>query len=102
VVLCESAIDAKSYFALHSHSHCIALSTARATTNLPWLNNWMDRGYEIFCAFDADSTGELMAKKMIEAFPTVKRLRPLQHDWNEVLQQKAGGSVGKNNISGIL
>lgn len=97
MILCESAIDAISYFVLHSN--CIAISTAGATTKLPWLNNWMVKGYEIFCAFDADATGESMAKKMIEAFPAVKRLRPQQHDWNEVLQQKAGGSLEKNNIS---
>ncbi len=87
VVLCESAIDAISYFVLHSH--CIAISTAGVTTTLPWLNNWSRKGYEIFCAYDADATGESMANRMIEAFPAVKRLRPQRHDWNEVLQQRS-------------
>jgi 5S rRNA maturation endonuclease (ribonuclease M5) len=86
VVLCESAIDAISYFVLHPH--CIAISTAGATVKIPWLNQWNEKGYEVFCAFDADDTGELMANRIIKAFPAVKRIRPQRHDWNDVLQHR--------------
>ena len=84
VVLCESAIDAISYFVLHSN--CMAMSTAGVNSVPPWLENLIEKGFEIFCAFDSDATGELMANKMIKLYPLVKRLRPEKHDWNEVLQ----------------
>jgi hypothetical protein len=85
VVLCESAIDAISYFVLHSN--CMAVSTAGANPTPPWLSTLIDKGFEIFCAFDSDRTGDTMAYKMITLYPVVKRLRPEKHDWNEVLQE---------------
>jgi len=86
VVLCESAIDAISYFVLYQN--CIAVSTTGANSNPYWITHFIDQGFEIFCAFDSDETGERMANKMRELFPTVKRLRPEKHDWNEVLKSK--------------
>ncbi len=48
----------------------------------------IDKGYEIFCGFDNDETGDILANKMIRFSPTVKRLRPTKHDWNEILVSK--------------
>lgn len=86
LVLCESAIDAISYFVLNQK--CMAVSTSGANPNPHWISHFMDRGFEIFCAFDSDETGERTANKMRELYPTVKRLRPEKHDWNEVLKSK--------------
>ncbi len=84
IVICESAIDAISYLALDPH--CMALSTAGAHPNPTWLLNIIKNGFEVFCGFDADETGEAAAEKMIALYPTVKRLRPTNHDWNLVLK----------------
>ena len=83
VVLCESAIDAISFFVLHPN--CMAVSTAGANPKPQWLSTLIDKGFKIFCAFDSDKVGEMMAEKMITLYPVVKRLRPEKHDWNEVL-----------------
>jgi hypothetical protein len=87
VVLCESAIDAISCFALHPHHRC--LSTAGARPNPCWLQLLLDQGCEICCGFDADPTGDQMARTMMALHPAVKRLRPFQHDWNDVLRAQA-------------
>jgi hypothetical protein len=84
VVLCESAIDAISCFALHPTHLCI--STAGARPNPRWLALLIHHGYEIYCGFDSDDTGESMATEMIALHPSVKRLRPMHHDWNDVLK----------------
>ena len=85
-VLCESAIDAVSYFALQPS--CMALSTAGANPSPGWLSALIEKGFEIYCGFDSDDTGESLADRMIRRYPTVKRLRPPEKDWNEVLQSK--------------
>jgi len=84
VVLCESAIDAISCFALHPGRFCISTSGARP--NPSWLPFLVRQGHEIYCGFDSDSTGEKMAKDMIVLYPTIKRLRPTYHDWNDLLK----------------
>jgi hypothetical protein len=83
IIICESAIDAISCFALHPQCRC--LSTAGARPNPPWLTHLLDQGCQIYCGFDADPTGENMACAMISLHPAVKRLRPSHHDWNDVL-----------------
>jgi hypothetical protein len=87
VVLCESAIDAISCLALHPRHRC--LSTAGARPNPHWLQLLLDQGCEIYCGFDADLTGDQMARGMMTLHPAVKRLRPKQHDWNDVLRARA-------------
>jgi 5S rRNA maturation endonuclease (ribonuclease M5) len=86
IVICESAIDAISYFALLSD--CIAFSTSGANSNPLWLLQFINKGFEIYCGFDSDATGDRVANKMIELYPTIKRLRPDRHDWNDVLKAK--------------
>ena len=86
VVICESAIDALSYYSLTQD--CIAISTAGAHPNPPWLSSLIKRGLKVFCGFDADKTGDLLAEKMIALYPVIERLRPPKHDWNDVLKQR--------------
>jgi hypothetical protein len=87
VVLCESAIDAISCFALHPQYRC--LSTAGARPDPRWLRPLLDRGRRVCCGFDADPTGDAMAGAMIALHPRVQRLRPTRHDWNDVLKVRA-------------
>jgi len=85
VILCESAIDAISCVALYPGRLCVSTSGARP--NPSWLPELIRQGYEIYCGFDTDPTGEQMAGALIALYPSVKRLRPSQHDWNDVLKQ---------------
>jgi len=87
VILVESAIDAISCFALHPQRRCI--STAGARPNPRWLTELLDQGCSVYCGFDADPTGEEMAHAMTTLYPSVQRLRPAQHDWNDVLKTLA-------------
>jgi hypothetical protein len=86
-VLCESAIDALSCFALHPEYRC--LSTAGARPNPAWLQPLLDQGCQVYCGFDADPTGDAMAAAMTALHPRVQRLRPTQHDWNDALKAQA-------------
>jgi 5S rRNA maturation endonuclease (ribonuclease M5) len=86
MVICESAIDAISYFALHPD--CIAISTSGANPNPAWLSLFINKDFDIYCGFDSDRVGDRLADKMIKRYPTVKRLRPEKHDWNEELKAK--------------
>jgi hypothetical protein len=83
IILCESAIDAISCFALHPGHRC--LSTAGARPNPIWLTSLIANAHKVYCGFDADPTGDLMANAMIALHPSVIRLRPTQKDWNDVL-----------------
>ncbi len=84
IVLCESAIDAISCFALHPQHRC--LSTAGARPNPCWLGPLLAQGCHVFCGFDTDSTGEAMARAMIDIHPAIQRLAPPHHDWNDTLR----------------
>jgi len=86
IVLCESAIDAISCFALHPHHRCI--STAGARPNPTWLPLLLAHASAVYCGFDADPTGDAMASAMITLHSAVKRLRPSLHDWNDVLTSR--------------
>jgi hypothetical protein len=83
IVLCESAIDAISCHQLHSQYICI--STAGTRPDAPWLDPLIDRGYDIHCGFDADEPGETASRQMIARHPTIQRLRPPAHDWNDAI-----------------
>jgi Protein of unknown function (DUF3991)/Toprim-like len=82
-ILCESAIDAISCFALYSDCQCISTSGARS--NPRWLAALIEQGQSVLCGFDADATGDQMAQALIERSPSVRRLRPPLHDWNDAL-----------------
>jgi hypothetical protein len=86
IVLCESAIDALSCFQMRPERICISTSGVRA--NPLWLRGLIARGYEIHCGFDADAPGDAAAERMMALHPTVQRLRPPAHDWNDALASR--------------
>jgi hypothetical protein len=86
VILCESAIDAVSCLVLNDHTLCI--STAGARPNPPWLGSLLQSGRPVCCGFDADLTGDEIARAMIETHPAISRLRPPLKDWNEILKRR--------------
>jgi hypothetical protein len=87
IILCESAIDAISCFALHPGHRC--LSTAGARPNPKWLAAFVGQGLQIYCGFDSDPTGDSAANAMIALYPVIQRLRPSCHDWNDVLTSQS-------------
>ena len=87
IILCESAIDAVSSFMLNPRYYCI--STAGARPSPGWLEPLIRQYPKVYCGFDADPTGDTMATAMIKVHPSVKRLRPQQHDWNDMLRSQA-------------
>jgi hypothetical protein len=96
IVLCESAIDAISCFQLRAQHHgaqrpakCIGISTAGVRSDAPWLRPLLSRGYDIYCGFDTDEPGEAASRQMISRHPTIQRLRPPLHDWNNVLTDRS-------------
>ena len=86
-VLCESAIDALSCATLYPDRRC--LSTAGARPNPAWLLLLLAQHHRLYCGFDADLTGDQMADAMIALHPSIHRLRPPLHDWNDVLTASA-------------
>lgn len=84
IILCESAIDAISCFALRPQHRCI--STAGVRPNPRWLVPLLDQGHQVYCGFDTDTTGEAMARAMIALYPSIQRLAPPRHDWNDALR----------------
>lgn len=84
ILLCESAIDAISASVLFPKATCLSTSGARA--NPTWLKHLIHKHSSIQCAFDADPTGEVIAKFIIQRYPTVQRLRPPLKDWNDTLR----------------
>jgi len=87
IVLCESAIDAISCHALYPAYRCLSTSGARPGPG--WLRALLAQGQLIYCGFDADPTGDLMAQRMRDLHPSIQRLRPAAKDWNELLRQHA-------------
>ena len=91
IVLCESAIDAISCFQLQIQQvadppgQCICISTAGVRPDAPWLRPLLARRYTIYCGFDTDEAGEKASHHMMARHPSVQRLQPPQHDWNETL-----------------
>ncbi len=86
VILCESAIDAISCFALHPD--WLSISTSGARPNPRWLSSLIHKDYQVYCGFDSDPTGENMARAMISLHPIIKRCRPSHHDWNDVITSR--------------
>jgi hypothetical protein len=86
VILCESAIDAISCWLLHPSSLC--LSTSGARSNPRWLPALLSQGLSVYCGFDSDATGDAIAEQMIRLHPSLRRIRPSQHDWNDILKSR--------------
>jgi hypothetical protein len=86
VILCESAIDAISCLLLHPSSLCVSTSGARP--NPRWLPAVLSQRLAVYCGFDSDATGDAMAEQMIAFHSSLRRLRPSQHDWNDILKSR--------------
>jgi hypothetical protein len=86
IILCESAIDALSCSLLYPG--CLAISTAGARAHPHRLSPLLLAG-PVYCGFDADATGDATAQQMRSLYPAVQRLRPTQHDWNDVLKLRS-------------
>ncbi len=82
-VLCESAIDAISCHTIRPQCRCI--STAGARVNPMWLPHILESNIPVYCGFDNDTTGKVMANAMIALYPVIRRLQPPCHDWNDAL-----------------
>ena len=78
VSLCESAIDAISCHVLHPGHNCI--STAGVRHNPKWLAPILQRNLQVYCGFDADSTGDAQAHAMLALHPSIQRIRPAKKD----------------------
>ena len=87
IVLCESAIDAISCHAFHPDYRC--LSTSGARPDPAWLAALISQGLSVYCGFDADPTGDAMAQRLHDLYPSISRLRPAAKDWNDLLGQLA-------------
>ena len=92
IVLCESAIDAVSCFQMNvqlpgvsTPGEYICISTAGVRSHAPWLPPLLARRYAVYCGFDIDEPGEVASRHMIIRHPTIQRLRPPHHDWNDAL-----------------
>jgi len=83
IVLCESAIDAISCYQLDRSRIC--LSTAGARPDARWLARLLSASYDIHCGFDDDEAGNTASRQMIRRHPSIRRLRPPAHDWNDTL-----------------
>ena len=99
IVLCESSIDAISCLQIHARTtedsdrrhaaidvDIICISTAGVRCSAPWLPPLLQRGYTIYCGYDHDEPGEAAARRMCQRYPTIQRLRPPAHDWNDALK----------------
>ena len=87
LILCESAIDALSCASIYPGMTCV--STSGATPNPLWLAQLIRERCTVYCGFDADPVGDNCAAALIARYPSVKRLRPQRHDWNDVLTHRA-------------
>lgn len=85
ILICESAIDAISYWTMHPDY--MTISTSGISPNPVWLKLFINnKGSRIYCGYDSDEAGNKLARQMIDLHPSVKRLRPPLHDWNDVLR----------------
>jgi hypothetical protein len=83
IILCESAIDTISCLVLFPEH--LAISTSGARPAPRWLSGLIARDYTIHCGYDTDEAGEHAATAMMAKHPSVKRLQPPAHDWNDAL-----------------
>jgi hypothetical protein len=87
IILCESAIDAISCHQIHAapEAATICISTAGVRSQLPWLEPLIHRGYTIRCGFDDDDAGNRASHSLLHNYPSLQRIIPPAHDWNDVL-----------------
>ena len=94
IVLCESAIDAISCYQLDQSWIC--LSTGGARPDARWLAPLLSASYDIHCGFDDDDAGNTASREMIRRHPSIRRLCPPAHDWNDALVANERQSSGSS------
>jgi hypothetical protein len=88
VAIVESAVEALSVHALFGYT---AVSTGGTNPNkaIELAKQHTTYGVTVYAGQNADRSGDLQAKAIIDAVPGVERLRPKSHkDWNDALQAK--------------
>ena len=80
MAICESAIDAISFSVIFPHM--LAASTAGTNESLDWLQHFINSHWRIFCAFDADHSGDAMTRALLGKYPHIGIIRPPHKDWN--------------------
>lgn len=89
IILCESAIDTISCHQIHAAREVatICISTAGVRSRVPWLEPLIHRGYTIRCGFDDDDAGNCASHLLLDNYPSLQRIIPPAHDWNDVLMR---------------
>jgi len=92
LLVAESPIDAMSVFELKQIKRSRLLATS-GSLSARQIDLVIDEAKKLerpklFIAFDADESGDAMAERLIQAYPSsfVQRLRPPAKDWNEALK----------------
>lgn len=88
VAIVESAVEALSVHALFGYT---AVSTGGTNPNkaIELAKQHTAYGVTVYAGQNADRSGDLQAMAIMDAVPSVERLRPQSHkDWNDVLRAK--------------
>lgn len=88
VAIVESAVEALSVHALFGYT---AVSTGGTNPNkaIELAKQHTAYGVTVYAGQNADRSGDLQARAIMDAVPGVERLRPQSHnDWNDVLRAK--------------
>ncbi len=95
LAVCESAIEALSYFALYDRPGLWVVGTAGDSgAAIELAQRMAAQGVKIIAAQNADEAGERQARRLIRAVPDAVRHRPQEAtDWNELLGIVTRGSI---------
>lgn len=80
LAICESAIDAISFTVIFPHM--LAVSSAGTNESPDWVRHFINRHWRIFCAFDADPSGDAMTRALLGKYRNIGIIRPPRKDWN--------------------
>lgn len=95
LVVCESAIEALSYYALHGKPGLWAVGTAGDSgAGVELAQRLAANGAEVIAAQNADDAGNRQARRLIKAVPSAVRHRPQEaNDWNDLLRIRTAGNL---------
>lgn len=96
IAICESAIDALSFYDLQrrtgAHAGLLVISTD-GCGEVPAGLSERYPGAKIIAAQDNDKAGDALAAKIRERYPHCERMKPQRKDWNEDLCQAASAAA---------
>lgn len=96
IAICESAIDALSFYDLQrrtgAHAGLLVISTD-GCGEVPQGLSARYPGAKIIAAQDNDKAGETMAAKVRQIYPQAERMTPTRKDWNEDLLHQAASAA---------